>query len=93
MNLSELLGWIARTLDEIGIPYMVVGSLASTFHGEPRATQDVDVVIDPSPEQLDDLLLNLDPAVFYVGDVVAALHRRDMFNLVDTTSGWNLARP
>jgi len=28
---------------------MVVGSLASSFHAEPRTTQDIDIVIDPTP--------------------------------------------
>ena len=41
-----LLDTIGR-LRAAGIPYMVAGSLASSFHGEPRATQDIDVVIDP----------------------------------------------
>ena len=25
------------------------GSLASSYHGEPRSTRDIDIVIDPSP--------------------------------------------
>ncbi len=32
-------------LDEIGVPYAVVGSVASSLYGEPRATNDVDLVI------------------------------------------------
>jgi len=32
------------------IPHMLVGSFASGFHGEFRATQDADVVIDPTLE-------------------------------------------
>lgn len=31
-----------RALDAAGIPNMVVGSLASNFHGIPRSTQDAD---------------------------------------------------
>ncbi len=90
MNLGELLAWVARTLDDLEIPYMVVGSLASTYHGEPRTTQDVDVVIDPTARQVDQLLAGLDPALFYVGDAVHALARRDMFNLIDLASGWKI---
>lgn len=32
-------------LDVAGVPYMVVGSLASNFHGIPRATRDADFVV------------------------------------------------
>jgi D-alanine-D-alanine ligase-like ATP-grasp enzyme len=35
---------VARVLEQLGIPYLVAGSLASSLHGIPRATQDVDFV-------------------------------------------------
>jgi hypothetical protein len=47
-----LLRAIVGTLEAIGIPYMVVGSFASTAYGEPRSTRDLDLVIDPSPEHI-----------------------------------------
>src|SRR5688500_11412700 len=36
---------VARTLDEMSIPYMVIGGFAVTIWGEPRLTQDVDATI------------------------------------------------
>ena len=35
---------IAKVFDRLQIPYLVGGSLASSLHGIPRATQDVDMV-------------------------------------------------
>lgn len=35
-------------LEAAGIPHMVVGSFASTAHGEPRTTRDLDERVDPS---------------------------------------------
>jgi hypothetical protein len=35
-------------LDDLGIPYHLGGSLASSLHGVPRQTRDVDLVIDLS---------------------------------------------
>ena len=35
---------IARELEAIAVPYVIGGSLASSRHGEPRATLDVDLV-------------------------------------------------
>jgi hypothetical protein len=33
-------------LERLGIPYLAAGSLASSVHGEPRSTNDVDLVVD-----------------------------------------------
>lgn len=52
MTLAELVAQITTRLEAAGIPYMVVGSLASSFHGSPRATADLDLVIDPTPDAL-----------------------------------------
>ena len=38
----------ATLLDVAGVPYMLTGSFASGFHGAPRATQDIDIVISPN---------------------------------------------
>ena len=35
---------VARVLDEMGVPYVVGGSLASSMYGIPRSTQDVDLL-------------------------------------------------
>lgn len=46
---------VARRLEGLGIPYVIAGSIASTIHGEPRATLDVDVVILLRSSQTSDL--------------------------------------
>lgn len=89
MTLSELIARITDRLEAAGIPYMVVGSMASSFHGEPRATADLDVVIDSTPEALARFLGELPPDV----DAVAArkaLADRSQFNLVEQSSGWKV---
>jgi hypothetical protein len=42
---------VARALERIGVPYFLGGSLASSMQGEPRATNDIDFVVDMSPDQ------------------------------------------
>ena len=69
---------------------MVAGSLASTLHGEPRSTQDIDLVVDPTPDQLAAFVDRLDTDRFYVGDAFGALERRDQFNVIDVTTGWKV---
>jgi len=77
-------------LEEVQIAYMIAGSLGSSFYGQPRATQDVDVVIDPSDDQLDRLIALLERNDCYVSRDAArdALQRRTMFNVIDTAAGW-----
>jgi hypothetical protein len=53
---QEALFEVARVLERLRIPHMVTGSTASSFHGRPRLTHDADIVIDPSPDQLDALV-------------------------------------
>ena len=91
-SLERLLREIVGRLDAIGIAYMVVGSFASTAHGEPRSTHDLDLVIDPSVEQLEQLLGMLDPDHFYVDADVArdAFRRRSMFNVIEIQTAWKL---
>ena len=79
-------------LDRSGVPYMVTGSVASSYHGEPRATRDLDIVIDPDPEALarmvDELLaegLSVD-----LGAAQDALRHRGQFNAIDSASGWKV---
>jgi hypothetical protein len=87
-----LLRTIIAALEVARIPHMVVGSFASTAHGEPRTTRDLDLVIDPSFAQLSELLGALDPEHFYVDPDVArdALRRRSMFNIIEIATGWKL---
>ncbi len=51
---------------------MLTGSFASSYHGAPRATQDIDIVIAPSPDQLRALVRFLPETEYYV-DLDAAL--------------------
>lgn len=84
MSLAGLLGTTIEALEAEGVPYMITGSIASAFHGEPRATRDIDVVIDPAPASLDGLVARLQAAGAYVDAEAAraALRERTQFNAV-----------
>lgn len=84
MTFRELLASVVERLERAGIPYMVTGSLASSYHGEPRTTRDVDIVVDPEPDALIGLVGDLLAAGFYVDVDVAldALARRSQFNAI-----------
>ena len=83
---------IIAALDQAGIKYMLTGSFASTYYGTPRTTQDIDLVIAPSANELRAFIHLLPPEEYYV-DLDAALEahaRHSMFNLVDQVTGWKI---
>ncbi|MGH3451883.1 MAG: hypothetical protein ACRDQW_14430 [Haloechinothrix sp.] len=91
MSAAAALRRVVSALDDADLPYMLVGSFASTLHGAPRTTQDIDLVIDPTHESLSRFVAALDLSTVYVGpDPHEALDRRDQFNVVDTSSGWKI---
>ena len=50
---------VCAALDDLGVEHVIGGSVASSLHGRPRSTQDVDLVADLRPEhasRLADLL-------------------------------------
>ncbi|MFC1643018.1 hypothetical protein ACFL5O_10110 [Myxococcota bacterium] len=82
----------ASLLDTAGIPYMLTGSFASGFHGAPRATQDIDIVISPNFASLKRFLNALAEDQYYVSQEAAlgAYGRESLFNVIDFASGWKL---
>lgn len=91
MSAAAVLRLVLGALAEAGVPYMLVGSFASTVHGAPRTTQDIDLVIDPTPQSLSLFVALLESSTAYVGpDPLEALERRDQFNVVDADSSWKI---
>jgi hypothetical protein len=47
MTQAELLRHLVDTLEALGAEYMIGGSQAAIYYGEPRLTRDVDVFVNP----------------------------------------------
>ena len=75
-------------LERAGISYMVTGSYGSSHYGMPRTTNDLDLVIDPSPAQVESLCALIADR-FYVSAPAArdAVRDRFMFNVIDIGGG------
>jgi hypothetical protein len=84
----DLVRQVTVMLDEIGIPYALGGSLASSLIGEPRSTVDVDIAIKLTDDS-GATLLDRASAEFYVPIDAArvAIGANSSFNLVDTVHG------
>lgn len=89
MSQQDLLKRVVTTLDAVGIGYMLSGSLASSLQGEPRATHDIDLVVDIRPPDVARVVEALGgPETHLDGQAVAeAVRRHSVFNLLDTGSG------
>jgi dTMP kinase len=85
----EFLGRLVDLFGRAGIPYMLAGSLSSSFHGRPRATNDVDMVIAPTDSQFGRFLDDLG-SDYYVSKEAAwsAFHRKSEFNIIDMKTQW-----
>ena len=89
MSQPELLKRVVRTLDELGIDYMITGSIASSLQGEPRSTHDIDFVVAMRPHDVDRLVDAFPGPDFYVDATAArdAIAHESMFNLIDVREG------
>lgn len=86
----EILGPVIKRLEAAEIPYMMVGSFVSSYHGRPRSTFDADVVIDANADQLRWFIDSLAESDYYrdLSDAIEALKTRSMFNVLHNNSNW-----
>lgn len=89
-NLSDFVRRLVHVLEGLGLPYMFVGSAASTLHGPPRSTQDIDLVVALTLKDAPRLLAAFPDDGYYVSAeaVRDAVLRRYSFNIIDLESGW-----
>lgn len=89
MDPTDLLGVVGAQLDRIGCPRFTTGSVASMVYGEPRFTNDIDIVVRLDERGAREI------AAAFVGDdwyvsaeaAVDAVRRRGMFNIIHVPSG------
>jgi hypothetical protein len=89
MEPTDLLALVGAQLDRIGCPRFTTGSVASMVYGEPRFTNDIDIVV-----RLDERKAR-EVAAAFVGDdwyvsteaAVEAVRHHGMFNIIHVPSG------
>lgn len=82
-----------RKLEELGIRYMVSGSVAAIFYGEPRMTNDVDIVVHLNASDARKLEPAFPAEEFYcppreVMEIEIARRQRGHFNLIHHETGF-----
>jgi len=92
MNVAEVFRPITAALDQAGIRYMLTGSFASAYYGVPRSSQDIDLIIEATPAQLQ-TFVQLLPSGEYYADLEMALEAQrheSLFNVIDLSTGWKV---
>ena len=86
---TELLRKVGAELDRIGCERFTTGSVASMIYGEPRFTNDIDIVVRLSEHQARCVAEAFTGDEWYVSEAAAldAVRRGSMFNIIHVPSG------
>ncbi len=89
MEQSDLLNVMVGCFESMGISYLITGSMAAMAYGEPRLTNDIDLVADLKNKQVDELLKHFPSPEFYISKdaVLSAIKGRGQFNIIHPGSG------
>ena len=75
---------LARIFESLGVPYAIGGSVASSLHGFPRSTMDVDFVAALKASHSQEMTDRLGDDFYFSKDAIdAAIARNESFNLIE----------
>ncbi|MDB9308942.1 hypothetical protein PN471_09880 [Aphanizomenon sp. CS-733/32] len=81
----SLAGELHQIFESINIDYYVSGGVASSIHGEPRSTRDLDLVIEISQNQIDLLVKTLEASGYYCPAGAVEDLQRGLGNILNIT--------
>ena len=89
MEQPDLLRKVVEVLEELAIPYAVVGSVASSAYGEARHTQDVDILLHLGYGDVQPLCQRFPSPEYYVSTEAAiqAIQSGGQFNIIESSTG------
>lgn len=92
MSIRNVLDNLRIALEENAVPYMVTGSLASSVHGVPRATHDIDVVVELTRDQLLALMHRFTEPDYDSNEeeALAAFRHNSLFSVIDRRGIWKI---
>ncbi|TKJ37578.1 hypothetical protein CEE37_13775 [candidate division LCP-89 bacterium B3_LCP] len=90
MTQQEFFEAFLRIIESLDIPYMVAGSVGAMIYGEPRMTNDMDVVLELKERDVTRLIHLLNKVDWYVPPeelILKEVHRPGSFNIIHAESG------
>lgn len=87
----DLMDSVCTALDAAGVFYAITGSVASSLHGQPYDSQDIDIGVFMTESQGRKLAAEL-PNRFYRSEdaIIEAVKRKTMANLIDTATQFKI---
>lgn len=87
MNEIDIVRDISQRFEQVGIAYMLTGSMAMNYYAQPRMTRDIDVVIAIAPEDVHRVAALFHPD-YYVSEesIRESIVRESIFNLIHQDS-------
>jgi len=88
-DLQETLKRVSDILSQLGVRFQLTGGLASSFYGEPRFTQDIDVVIDLAENRPEATALLFRLSTGYIVSeqaAIEAIRQESLFQAIDEAS-------
>lgn len=74
---------VVRACERLGLRYLIGGSLASSYHGVPRSTNDADLLVELPGRCVADLVADLATDFYLEADMIEdAIVRGSCFNLI-----------
>jgi hypothetical protein len=85
----ELLERVVGIFERLGIPYLVTGSVAAMAYGEPRFTNDIDIVAAIAEQQIPPLVAAFPAEDYYISPemIRVAIREQSQFNIIHPASG------
>ena len=85
---EDLLIKVLDRINQLSIPYMMTGGIASIYYGRPRLTHDFDIIVEMDTHQISKLE-NAFKNDFYISPstIQDAIDKRSMFNIIHYDSG------
>lgn len=89
MELEDLLRHVRDVCERLEVVYFVTGSTATIAYGEPRFTNDIDIVIDLPKEKIAEFCEGFpsDDFIFSQHAVLQAVREKFQFNVIHPASG------
>jgi len=89
MEQHELLLHTVKCFEKLKIPYLITGAVASIAYGEPRFTNDIDIVADINLGQVEALKSCFPEKEFYLeaDSIKNAIDQQHQFNIIHPSSG------
>ena len=87
LNPIQITARVTAVLEKLGVRYFIAGSLASTFHGMIRMTQDSDLVAKFSSDHIKQFVIALDEDFYIDQEMInSAVTNHSNFNIIHRES-------